>query len=247
MKTVTDLVAGLKGTGVSRVTVALVAVLGAAIYAFLQIADEVAENEWLHFDRAILLFFRAPGDPATPVGPFWLRETMTEITSLGGYPVLVVLVAIVIGYLLVVRLYGPALYVALSLAMGMLLSQILKSVYDRTRPDFVDHLVDTHTASFPSGHATMSTVVYLTLAALIVRLVADTRARIYVLAVAVLVSFAVGVSRVYLGVHYPTDVAAGWALGAGWASLSWLVVSWLRERRARRQKLSVGESAVTPR
>lgn len=237
MKRATDLVEGLKGTGVSRTTVALVAIVGLAIYAFLQIADEVAENEWLAFDRGILLFFRDPADPAVPVGPFWLRETMTEITSLGGYPVLVVLVSAVVGYLLVVRMFGPAIYVVVSLLMGTALSQLLKSLYDRPRPDFVGHLVDTHTASFPSGHATMSTVVYLTLAALIVRLVDQTRVRVYVICVAILLALMVGVSRVYLGVHYPTDVAAGWALGAGWASLSWLVASLLRERR---RTISVG-------
>jgi len=95
----------------------------------------------------------------------------------------------------------------------------------------VDHLVQIHTASFPSGHATMSAVVYLTLATLIVRLVDDVAVRVYVLAVAILLTLAVGLSRIYLGVHWPSDVAAGWALGAAWACLSWLAVSGLRRLR----------------
>src|SRR5690606_27342835 len=111
-------------------------------------------------------------------------------------------------------------------------SHLLKSFYDRPRPDIVDHLVQTHTASFPSGHATMSAVVYLTLASLIVRLVDDVAVRLYVLAIAILLTFAVGVSRIYLGVHWPSDVAAGWALGVAWACLSWLVVTVLRRVRA---------------
>ena len=121
----------------------------------------------------------------------------------------------------------------LSIVSGSLVSHGLKLVYDRARPDLVEHLVTIHTASFPSGHATMSTVVYLTLASLIVRLVEDWRVRIYVMSVAIATAVLIGVSRVYLGVHWPTDVMAGWAIGAAWASLSWLVVSVLRRLRGK--------------
>lgn len=229
----TDLVRGMKDIRLSSAPVLLTAALAVALYMFFQIADEVSEAEMTRLDEALLLAFRNPADVTDPLGPPWLEETVTEITSLGGYPILVAVVAAVIGYLLVVRMFGPALYVALSVGAGTLLSQILKMLYDRPRPEIVDHLVVTHTASFPSGHATMSTVVYLTLAALIVRLAEQTSVRVYVLTVAVLVSLAVGFSRIYLGVHWPTDVAAGWALGVAWACISWLTVSALRAWRTR--------------
>jgi undecaprenyl-diphosphatase len=215
----------------STTPVVLTAIVAAALYVFFQIADEVTEAEIAQLDSALLLAFRNPRDVTDPLGPFWLEEMIAEITSLGGYPILVVLVAVVAGYLIVVERFGPALYVVLSVALGTAVSQLLKVLYDRPRPDLVDHLVTAHTASFPSGHATMSTVVYLTLAALIVRLVDRARVRVYVLCVAIALSIAVGLSRIYLGVHWPSDVAAGWALGVAWASLSWLAVSALRALR----------------
>lgn len=224
----TDLVRGLRDFRLATVPVALLALAGLGIYGFLAIADEMAEGEIDAFDTALLLALRNPADLSDPIGPPWLEETALEITALGGYPLIVLTLAAVIGFLLVTRRPGPALYALLSVSGGTIVSQLLKSFYDRPRPDLVAHLDTIHTASFPSGHAMMSTVAYLTLAALIVRIVVSRAARAYVLVVAVLVSLAVGVSRVYLGVHWPSDVAAGWALGVAWASLSWLAVTALR-------------------
>jgi undecaprenyl-diphosphatase len=237
---------GLKDIGFSRTAVVLVALIATGLYVFLQLADEMSEAEIEGFDRTIFLMFRNPADITDPLGPPWFEETMTEITSLGGYPILVALIGVVAGYLLVVRKYGPALYLVLSTGIGASISHVLKMLYDRPRPDLVEHLVTTQTASFPSGHATMSTVVYLTLAALIVRLVEDRSARIYVFCVAIFVSIAVGISRIYLGVHWPSDVAAGWALGAAWASLSWLVLALLRARR-NATRTSAGDASAAPR
>lgn len=230
---VTDLVRGMADMRRPLLPAALAAVGGIAVYAFLRLAGEMQAGELAGFDRALLLSFRNPADPADPLGPAWLEQAVEEITALGGYPILTVLVAVVVGYLLVARKHGPALFVALSIGLGTLVSQLLKIAYDRPRPDVVSHLVAIHMASFPSGHATMSTLVYLTLAALIARLVDDWRVRAYVISVAVLLSLAVGLSRLYLGVHWPSDVAAGWALGVAWASLSWLVVSGLRRLRTK--------------
>jgi undecaprenyl-diphosphatase len=230
---ITELVRGMKDMRPAILPALLIGIVGFGAYVFLELADEVGEDEMDGIDRAMLLAFRNPEDLSDPLGPPWLEETITEITSLGGYPILVALIAMVTGYLLVTRKYGPALFVVLSTGLGTAVSHVLKLAYERPRPDVVDHLVSIHTASFPSGHATMSAIVYLTLAALIVRLVETTRERVYVLSVAILLTVAVGLSRVYLGVHWPSDVAAGWALGAAWASLSWLVVSTLRALRRR--------------
>lgn len=215
-------------------SIVLAALVGAGLYAFLAIADEVSENEIEQIDNYLFMLFRSPQDPSTPLGPEWLREAMIEITSLGGYPLLVIIVALVIGFLMISRLFGPALFVFLSIVSGTAVGQLLKVLYDRPRPDLVEHLVTTHTASFPSGHATMSAVVYLTLAALIVQFVERTNVRVYVMTMAVLLTLAIGISRIYLGVHWPSDVAAGWALGVAWASLSVLVVRLLELWRSRR-------------
>lgn len=237
---ITDLVRGMADMRRSALPVALTALAGLAVYLFLKLAGGMQAGELAGFDRAVLLAFRNPADPEDPLGPKWLEQAIEEITALGGYPILTVLVAVVVGYLAVVRRYGPALFVVLSIGLGTVVAQLLKIAYDRPRPELVTHLVAIHTASFPSGHATMSTLVYLTLAALIARLAQDWRVRAYVISVAVLLSLAVGTSRIYLGVHWPSDVAAGWALGVGWASLSWLAVSGLRWLRARPQPRAPG-------
>lgn len=233
MAPITNLVRGMRDLDVRSVPFVLTALLGAGVYAFVQIADEVSEAEIEGFDRAVLLAFRRPDDLATPIGPAWFREFMTELTAMGGYPLLTIIVAAVVGYLLVARLFGPALFTVLAIVLGTAVSHLLKLFYDRPRPDLVEQLVAVHTASFPSGHAAMSAVVYLTLASLVARLVESTAIRVYVLCVALAMTISIGISRVYLGVHWPSDVLAGWAFGVAWSSLCLLVVAGLRYRRNR--------------
>lgn len=230
---ITDLVKGMKGGRVSWGPALLVAIAALGALAFFYIGHEVGEDELRQFDSAVLLWLRNPADLSQPVGPPWLAESVLEVTALGGYTLIILLVAAVIGFLLVAGLRGPALFVFLSVVTGWLASQVLKSFYERPRPDLVPQLDVVHTASFPSGHATMAALVYLTLAAVIARLTDKTSLRVYVFAAAGLISMIVGFSRVYLGVHWPSDVIAGWVLGAAWAALSWLVVSALRYRRER--------------
>lgn len=207
--------------------VLLLLVLALGSFAFFAIADEVAEGEIRAFDESVLLSMRNPADPTDPLGPPWLEEIALEVTAVGGYPLIVLSLAVVTGLLIVTRRFGAAFYAVFSVGSGALVSHFLKTFYDRPRPDIVAHLDVIHTASFPSGHAMVTTVAYLTLAALVMRFFADWRVRAYVLCVAVLIALVVGVSRVYLGVHWPSDVAAGWALGAAWASLTWLAVTLL--------------------
>jgi undecaprenyl-diphosphatase len=192
----------------------------------------VTEGEPRHVDTSVLRALREPGDPADPVGPRWLEEAARDVTALGGYAVLTLLVASVVGYQLMARHYHAALLVLVATLGGLLLSHLLKGLYDRPRPDLVPHLVHVSTASFPSGHAMNSAVVYLTLGALLARLVEGRWVRVYFVAVAVVLTLLVGTSRVYLGVHYPTDVVAGWAAGVGWAVACWLVARRLQRRGA---------------
>ena len=211
----------------------MLAVLALGIYAFLTIADEVAEGEIRAFDERLLLAFRDPAS-ARPLGPPWLQEVALEVTALGGYALIILTLVAVTGLLLVTRRYGPALYAVLSVSLGWAVSQLAKHYYARPRPDLVGHLDVVHTASFPSGHAMMITVTYLTLAAIVIRFFDDLRVRVYVIVAALFICVLVGLSRIYLGVHWPSDVVAGWALGVAWACLAWLVAAALQFLRRRK-------------
>jgi undecaprenyl-diphosphatase len=200
------------------------------VWAFLAIADEVTEGEHGHTDEWVVRSLRAPGDPARPVGPRWLAEAARDVTAVGGVAVLALLVGAVVGYLLLARRHHAALLVLAATLGGTALVTGLKGVYARPRPDVVPHLAYVTSSSFPSGHAMLSAVVYLTLGALLARLVEGWWAKLYVVAVAAVLTLLVGASRVYLGVHYPTDVAAGWAAGGGWAVLCWLAARYLQHR-----------------
>jgi undecaprenyl-diphosphatase len=191
---------------------------------------EMIQGEPQAFDRWVLLALRNPGDLSDPIGPAWLELVYRDITSLGGAAVLTLMTAIVIGFLIVDEKRAAALFVLASVAGGTLLSVILKLVFARPRPDVVPHLVAVSSASFPSGHAMLSAVVYLTLGALLSRVEGPPRVKIYVLSIAILITFLVGMSRIYLGVHWPTDVLAGWCAGAAWATLCWRIALTLQRR-----------------
>ena len=173
------------------------------------------------FDRAVMLALRTPGDLATPVGPKWLLPFMRDVTALGGGRLLTLVVVAAAGLLVARRMYATALLVVLASWTGGRATALLKLYVGRPRPDIVPHLVDVTELSFPSGHATASAVVFLTLAALGVRGVRERRVRTYLLACAVLLVGMIGASRVYLGVHWPSDVLAGWCFGTLWAMAWW--------------------------
>lgn len=193
---------------------------------------EVARATTPHaFDTEILLAFREPGQPNNPIGPPWLEGAMRDITSLGSASVLVLITAAVIIYLLLARRWGTALFIFAAVAGGQVLSSLLKVGIDRPRPELVSHLVNETSLSFPSGHAMLSAVTYLTLGSLAARFLHGRATKIYVLSLAVLTTVLVGVSRIYLGVHWPSDVLAGWCAGFAWAMLCWLVARFLQRRK----------------
>lgn len=206
--------------------------LAVSSFAFLKLASEMLEGETHAIDQAILQGLRDPVDPQSPIGPPWIEIMFVDLTSLGGPSVLALITAISIGYLWVDGKRSAALFLALAVGAGAVLAALLKLGFARPRPDLVSHLVEVNSYSFPSGHATMATIVYLTLGVVLARAQARRRMKGYVLLVAVALAVIVGFSRVYLGVHWPTDVLAGWCVGASWAIACLLVETLLQRRGA---------------
>lgn len=211
-------------------TLLLLTLLLGAIWVFAMVAGEVMEGDTRALDETILLAMRNPVDRSDPVGPGWVEELGRDFTALGGMGVLTLLTLAVAGYLALLRKFGAALLVLAAVGGGVLLSTLLKLGFDRPRPDLVPHGSIVYTRSFPSGHSMLSAATYLTLGALLARIQPKRRLKAYLLVLAIMVTLLVGASRVYLGVHWPTDVLAGWTAGAAWALLVWLVARWLQGR-----------------
>lgn len=192
------------------------------LLVFLNLAGKVTEGDTLTFDRKIVLAFRSADDPARPIGPAWLASAFMDITALGGPTVIALVVFAIVGFMVLQTRYRTALFILLTAISGELVGYAMKSVFMRERPSFVPHLREAFSSSFPSGHAMQSAIVYLTLGAILMRIAEGRLTKIYCFATALLLTFLVGLSRVYLGVHYPTDVLAGWIVGLFWASVCWL-------------------------
>ncbi|MGQ3675201.1 phosphatase PAP2 family protein [Xanthobacter sp. TB0139] len=213
-----------------RTTLAALAFSACAIYAFARVADVALEGRAGSLDRGILLALRNPQNLSDPLGPIWVEEMMRDFTALGGTGVLTLITLAAVAFLLLIRKRHAAAMVAVSVAGGILLSQAMKWGFDRPRPDLVPHGAAVYTQSFPSGHAMLSAVVYLTLGALLARTQPQVRVKLFLLTLAAGLTVLVGISRIYLGVHWPTDVLGGWMLGAAWATLCWLLMVWLQRK-----------------
>lgn len=191
--------------------------VGAALTAFLQIAEAVEEGETHDLDRNILLLFREPGRPDDPLGPRFVEEALRDVTALGGFTVLTLITVIGV---IVLWFYGwkrRALVFGGAVLLAQVSADLTKIIVGRDRPDFLSHGSFVYSHSFPSGHSTISATVFFTLAAVLASLQRKRRAKIFIFSVAALLVFSIGLSRLYLGVHWPSDVLAGWTLGAGWA------------------------------
>jgi undecaprenyl-diphosphatase len=193
------------------------------LVTFTKLASEVFEGETQSFDKKILLALRDKADLSRPIGPRWMVSAALDITALGSATVLGLTVFAVAGFLLLQGLWRRALFVTVASFGGWFINSALKQWFQRPRPDIVPHLRDVMTMSFPSGHALQSAAVYLTLGALSMHIARRRLAKWYCMAVATLATALVGASRVYLGVHYPTDVLAGWLIGLSWALLCWMI------------------------
>lgn len=205
-----------------QLLIGTLALLGATLLV-LNLAGEVLEGDTLHFDQRLLASLRKADNPAMPVGPRWLEAAALDLTALGGPTVLGLTVLAVVGFLALEGLYRNAAFVFAASTGGWFLNWMLKEIFARPRPDIVPHLREVVSLSFPSGHALTSAVVFLTLGALLMRVAENRLVKFYCMAVAMLATLLVGATRVYLGVHYPTDVLAGWLIGASWALFCWLL------------------------
>ena len=202
---------------------------GLLFLVFGEIAEEVAGSDTNWFDSRVLLTLRSTADPATPLGPAWIQEAARDVTALGSTALLSIVTVAAVAYLLLIRRSSSALLVFAAVVGGQALSTILKEAFSRPRPDLVAHVASL-SPSFPSGHAMLSAVTYLTIGALLASVHDSWQLKAFFLGLAIFATLAVGLTRVYLGAHYPTDVLAGWCLGAVWAAMCWMIFHWFQQR-----------------
>ena len=217
-------------TGQEAVVLLAALAIVLALLAFSKTAGEMMEGDLREFDDGVLRMMRSADDPSVPIGPAWLVQVAIDVTALGGTGVLAIILLIVVGYLALEGRYDAIALIVVATAGGGLLSELLKWWFARKRPEIVPHLVNVGSASFPSGHSLLAVVTYLTLGAVLARFVSRRRSRTYCIVVSLLLALLIGLSRVYLGVHYPTDVLAGWSAGLAWALPCWLVARYLQYR-----------------
>ena len=146
-------------TRLERGVLVVLALAATGLLGFMHFAGEVMEGATQGFDLRLLLMFRNPQDLSDPIGPRWFEEVMRDFTALGGTAVLSLLTLFVTVFLVLSGQRRPALLVAASIVLGMIVSMLLKLVFDRPRPDLVPHGMDVYTLSFPSSHAMMSALV----------------------------------------------------------------------------------------
>jgi undecaprenyl-diphosphatase len=193
------------------------------LWGFLALASEVMEGDTRALDSRILLALRRADDPSRPVGPAWIEPALLDLTAIGGTTVLGLVVFAVTGFLALQRRYRTSAFVLMTATSGEAANWAIKGFFARPRPTVVPHLREVMSSSFPSGHAMESAIIYLTLGAMLMRITEGRVTKIYCMSLAVILTLLVGISRVYLGVHYPTDVIGGWMFGFLWASLWWLI------------------------
>lgn len=216
--------------GLEPASLVAVLILLVAGWIFIELADAISDGETHRFDPWLLHALRTKDHPEVPVGPWWLAVMARDCTSLGGYFCLILFTAVTAGYLFLDQQKFLSRFLVASALSGYIVSTLLKMTFQRARPDLVPHLDVVASSSFPSGHSMNAAVVYLTLGTLLATAARRQRLKVYVIGVALFITVMVGLSRIYLGVHYPTDVLAGWMAGLVWAILCYLVARILQRK-----------------
>lgn len=199
--------------------------------SFGALAHEISEGEPLGFDRTIITALRHAPHYSQPIGPHWFNNAMVDLTALGGVTVLTLAVILATALLLLRHQRRMAALLVFATLTGALAGTALKHLFSRPRPDVVHHLVEVNSLSFPSGHAMNSAIVFLTLGAIVSRNYREHSTRLFILLCAIGLVLVIGFSRIYLGVHWPSDVLAGWSIGGAWALLMGLLASRMQESR----------------
>ena len=203
------------------------------------IVDEITEGASFRLDDALLLALRKPGHPNIPIGPVWLMQSAVDLSALGGFTLQWLLGGAACVFLVLIRRRAEAAWLAGSVIGASLVNTAMKSLMHRPRPELVPHLAVVSNASFPSGHAMISAAIYLTIGAMLAETQPLRRTRFFLMSFAGFIVLMVGCSRIYLGVHWPSDVLAGWCLGSVWALVAFGANRTVRRRVAAR-KLRAG-------
>ncbi len=227
----------LQGVQWLRENIDLLTLVGLAVivvtgWLVAELADEVLEGTTQRYDEWVLRALREPGSTTDPLGPEWFEDMWRDITALGSGTVLTLVTAGCAGYLLMRGRCRMLVLLVVATVGGLLVSLLLKNFFARPRPEFAAPDTYVLTASFPSGHSMLAAVVYLTLGVLLARTSDRYRYKLYFVLMALLVTILIGLSRIYLGAHYPTDVLAGWSIGLIWALACWLAAYFLQKRGA---------------
>jgi undecaprenyl-diphosphatase len=222
------------------VLLALLALTSLA-WGFIALAGEVREGDTQAFDQHVVDALRNPDNPHMPRGPRWLAEAGRDITSLGSAAVLTLMTLAAAGYLALRRQPSAMLLMLLAVISGAAVSGSLKRFFERPRPAVGSALAEVFTSSFPSGHSMLSAVVYLVLGTMLARMECRRAIKIYFIGVAVLLATLVGLSRIYLGVHYPSDVLGGWTAGLAWAIVWWFIARLFKQRKVMGEARPAGE------
>ncbi|WP_216839298.1 phosphatase PAP2 family protein [Caulobacter sp. S45] len=193
--------------------------------------DALAHGGSFRLDHEILLALRRPGHLNQPIGPAWLLQSAIDLSALGGFTLQWLLGAACLLFMLQIRQRAEAAWLAASILGASILNASLKSLLHRPRPELVPHLAAVSNASFPSGHAMISAAIYLTIGAMLAETQRRRSTRIFLMSFAGLLVLLIGISRIYLGVHWPSDVLAGWCLGTVWALAVFAVNRTLRARK----------------
>lgn len=235
-------------------TLMLIILIAGGFWGFIELAETATTHTNHHVDTTILLWFRSPEDLSDPIGPTWFEEAARDITALGSVTVLSLATLSAVGLMFIQGQHRAAVFLATAVVGGVLISFSLKELIDRPRPTLVPHGTRVYSQSFPSGHASMSAVAFLTIGALVTRSQTAKQQKLssqsarrashlratrwYIMGIAVVLALLVGTSRVYLGVHWPSDVLAGWILGAAWAAICWLLFRRWQQTPAAIEELS---------
>lgn len=214
-------------------TLLLLIVCSGLLLLFAELTERVLIGGTASIDQTLLLMMREAGDVDDPLGPGWFEEMARDFTALGGIPVLLTLTFMTTCYLLMDNRYHSAAFVLGTALTGLIVSTLLKEFFDRPRPDLVHQATRVYTSSFPSAHAMLSACMYLAFAALLARTETRKRKKTSLLLFAAALIIVVGLSRVYLGVHWPTDVLAGWTAGAIWTLICWIAFRYFDPPRKR--------------